>query len=103
MTSYYSDLHGLRDRLNTKYPDGAFLAVSIANSLKGSTAGNTCEVDTTIGARILLAGTHREATAEEVRLYRESQASTRARTTTDPLESARRQFGLLVNKEDLRP
>ena len=99
MTSYYSDLHGLRDRLNTKYPDGAFLAVSIANSLKGSTAGNTCEVDTTIGARILLAGTHREATAEEVRLYREAQVLTQARTASDPLQSARVQFGLLVKGE----
>lgn len=103
MTSYYSDLHGLRDRLNTKYPDGAFLAVSIANSLKGSTAGNTCEVDTTIGARCLLAGTHREANPEEVRLYRESQESTRAKTTSDPLQAARLQFGLLVKRGEQRP
>ena len=99
MTSYYQDLHALQATLNTKYPDGTFLAVSIANSLKGSTAGNTCEVDTTIGARILLAGTHREATPEEVRLYRESQALTRARTTSDPIACARLQFGLLVKGE----
>jgi hypothetical protein len=99
MTSYYSNLHGLRDRLNTKYPDGAFLAVSIANSLKGSTAGNTCEVDTTIGARCLLNGTHREANPEEVQQFREAQELRRARTSSDPLESARRQFGLLTGRK----
>jgi hypothetical protein len=103
MTSYYSDLHGLRDKLNAKYADGSFLAVSVTNSLKGSTAGNISEVDIAIGARILLDGTHREATPEEVRLYRESQESTRARTTNDPLEAARRQFGLLVKKGEQRP
>ena len=99
MTSYYSDLHGLRDRLNTKYPDGAFLAVSIANSLKGSTAGNTCEVDTTIGARCLLAGTHREANPEEIRLFREELELRRARNSSDPLDAARRQFGLLTGRK----
>ena len=99
MTSYYSDLHGIRDRLNTKYPDGAFLAVSIANSLKGSTAGNTCEVDITIGARCLLAGTHREANPEEIRLFREEQELRRARNSSDPLDAARRQFGLLTGRK----
>ena len=101
--TYYAELRALRNTLNALHPDGSFLAVSIANPLKGSTAGNICEVDTAIGARILLAGTHREATPEESRLFRESQELTRARTTTDPLEAARRQFGLLVNKGDLRP
>jgi hypothetical protein len=103
MTSYYSDLHALRDRLNAKYPDGCFLVVSIANRLKGSTAGNIVEVDLTIGARCLLNGTHREANPEEVRLYREAQEPTRAKTTSDPLQAARIQFGLLVKKGEQRP
>ena|ERR1035437_4589227 len=97
--TYYAEKRALRNTLNARHPDGSFLAVSIANPLKGSTAGNVCEVDTAIGARILLAGTHREATAEEVRLYREAQVLTQARTASDPLQSARVQFGLLVKGE----
>jgi hypothetical protein len=96
MTSYYQDKHALRDRLKTRNPDGYLLIMSVANTLKGSTPGNIVEVDPTIGARCLLAGTHREANPEEVQQFRESQELTRARTTTDPLEAARRQFGLLV-------
>ena len=99
MTSYYSDLHALRDKLKTRYPDSYLLIVSVANTLKGSTAGNIVEVDFTIGARCLLNGTHREATPEEVQKFREAQSLTQAKTTSNPLDSARRQFGLLVTKK----
>jgi hypothetical protein len=101
--TYYAELRALRNTLNARHPDGSFLAVSIANPLKGSTAGNVCEVDLTIGARCLLAETHREASPEEARLYRDAQELTRARATTDPLEAARKQFGLLVKKGEQRP
>jgi hypothetical protein len=97
--TYYLELRALREKLNVRYPDGCFLAASIANRLKGSTAGNIVEVDIAIGARILLDATHRECNPEEVRLFREAQELTRARTTSDPLEAARRQFGLLVKGE----
>jgi hypothetical protein len=99
MTSYYSDLHALRDSLNARYPEGYLLIASITNLLKGSTIGNIVEVDPTIGARCLLAGTHREANPEEVQQFREAQELTRARTSSDPLESARKQFGLLTGRK----
>lgn|ERR1019366_2285300 len=97
MTSetYYSDLRAKKDSLAAQYPDGCLLVASVANRLRGSTAGNVCEVDIANGARLLLDGTHREANPEEVQLFREAQ-ELQARVTTDPLQAARKQFGLLV-------
>jgi hypothetical protein len=94
--SYYSDLRAKTNALAAQYPDGCLLVVSVSNRLKGSTGGTIAEVDTANGARIILDGTHREANPEEARLYREAQELARARTSSDPLEAARRQFGLLV-------
>jgi len=98
-TNYFSDLRALRDTLNARYPDSCLLVVSVTNRLKGSTGGTITEVDTANGARIILDGTHREANAQEIQLYRQEQELRRARNSSDPLESARKQFGLLTGRK----
>src|ERR1035438_9141900 len=100
MTSkeYYSDLRAKTAALAARHPDGCLLVVSLDNRFKNSTAGSTCEVTTESAARLILDLTHREATVEEIRLYREAQEFKRA-PSTDPLEAARRQFGLLTGKK----
>ncbi len=97
--SYYADLRALGDALNARYPDGYLLVVSIANRLRGTTPGNTCEVTTENAARLILDGTHREATSEEIRVYQEAQEFKRA-PSGDPLEAARKRFGLLTGKKE---
>lgn len=100
MTSqqYYSDLRAKTNALAAQYPDGCLLVVSVANLLRGTTPGNICEVTVDNAARLILEGTHREATAEEIRAYEEGQEFRRA-PVSDPLETARRQFGLLTGKK----
>lgn len=100
MTSqqYYSDLRAKTNALAAQHADGCLLVVSVANRLRGTTPGNICEVTVDNAARLILDGTHREATAEEIRAYQEAQEFKRA-PTTDPLETARRRFGLLTGKK----
>lgn len=95
---YYSDLHAKTNALAVTHADGCLLVVSVANLLRGTTPGNICEVTVDNAARLLLDGTHREATAEEIRAYQEAQEFKRA-PTTDPLAAARKRFGLLTGKK----
>ena len=92
---YYSDMRAMTDALAARHADGCLLVVSVDNRFKNTTAGNTCEVTTDNAARLILDGTHREATAEEIHAYQEAQEFKRA-PSADPLEAARRTFGLLT-------
>ena len=91
---YYSNIRAQRQQLAGQFPDQCCLVV----------AGRTvAEVPLDIAARLLVEGTHKLASDEQTRVFREAQALTRARTTADPIASARLQFGLLVGKGEQRP
>jgi len=84
---YYSNIRAQRQQLAGQFPDQCCLIIA---------GGTVAEVPLDIAARLLVEGTHALASDEQARVFREAQELTRARATTDPLEAARRQFGLLV-------
>lgn len=91
--TYYKEIRQHRAELSRKFPDNACLVVA---------AGCVTEVTLDIAARLLTENTHFLASDEQARVFREAQALTRARTTSDPITSARLQFGLLVGKGEQR-
>jgi hypothetical protein len=98
-TDYFSAIKQQLTALTSQFSDGACLVVSIAIPGRRGTAGNICEVTLDNAARLLVEGTHRLASTEESHAFREEQ-QLKGAPNGDPLEAARRQFGLLIHKED---
>jgi hypothetical protein len=92
--TYYKEIRQRRAELSGRFPEDACLVVA---------AGCVTEVTLDIAARLLTESSHSLASDEQARVFREAQALTRARTSTDPIASARLQFGLLVGKGEQRP
>jgi hypothetical protein len=71
------------------------LVVSIKTAGRPSAAGSICEVTLDNAARLIVEGTHRLASKEEIQAFQEEQEFRRA-PSADPLEAARKRFGLLT-------
>lgn len=95
-TNYFSAIRQQRAALDSQFSDGACLVTSIRLPGRQCTAGVVCEVSLDIAARLLVEGTHRLASPEESHTFREEQ-QLKSAPNGDPLEAARRQFGLLVS------
>lgn len=93
-STYFADIRVQRTKLESQFSEGACLVVSVSVLGRYTTPGNVCEVTLDNAARLLVEGTHKLASPEESHAFREEQAFKGA-PNGDPLEAARRQFGLL--------
>lgn len=90
--NYYADIRNHLAQLQTKFPDDCCLV---------HRAGNVCEVPLLLAAELLVKGSHEIATDEQSLTFRTEQEIKRD-SHGDPLESARRQFGLLKGDDKCR-
>jgi hypothetical protein len=97
-TDYFSAIRQQRAALTPQFPDGACLVISIRLAGRPSPAGSICEVNIDNAARLITEGTHRLASKEEIQSFREEQEFKRS-PSADPLEAARKRFGLLTGKK----
>ena len=92
-TEYFGKIREQREALAKQFLDGSCLVISVKPVNNGP-----CGVTLDNAARLLVEGTHRIASDAEARAFHESMELKRA-AGPDPLETARRQFGLIVGRK----
>ena len=97
-TNYFAAIRQQRTVLDSQFSDGACLVTSVKLPGRQCTAGTVCEVSLDIAARLLVEGTHALASPDDIRAFQQAQEFRRA-PYGDPLEEARKRFGLLTSKK----
>jgi hypothetical protein len=92
--NYFTEIKKQTALLDLQFPGGDCLVSSLPQHGKG-TADRVCEVPNSIGAKLLIEATHRLASDEETRAYRETQILQQA-TSTDPIAQFRQKLDLLT-------
>lgn len=92
VNKYYADIAAKRTELAGQFPQGDCLVISVNNQDKNSTAGNMAEVPVGMAARLLVEGTHRVATPEDHKAFKDGQEKARKDIAAANLENVRKQF-----------
>ena len=96
--AYYARIAEERAKLLPSFKDGGFpLLVSVQNIDKNVTGGVCTEVTVDLAAKALVDGTHRLATADEAKAYKDLQESQRMKSMAKTAEAAQQAFITAMN------
>jgi len=95
-SKYYQNIRIRREELAKANPSGFLYVISLDSLERNSVGGSICEVSIADAARLMIEGTHRVTTEEELAAYRAQQDAVRVRNSAEGLARARAEMARVL-------